>query len=326
VSTSTKSEFALAIRKGLSYVSTVSEFLALVELGSNAVRCLVASILPGVGFQILQERRVQTRLSAGRPGVLAPTAIKETSDTVRQFLREARREYKPRILAVATSAVRDATNRKDLLEKLQREAGISVRILSGLEEALLGAQAALRSLPLQNGTIADLGGGSLQLTHVREGEISSAASLPLGGVRTTIRFFKSDPPTAREIQTLRQEVQHQLAGHFSAPAPSHDLIGIGGTIRTLGRMHLTALNKQRSRQGLNLQRDDIMALRLRMETLSIRERIRLDGLKEERADTILAGTIVIDEVMRVKNYQTLTVSTEGVRQGLLLRETFGRGI
>jgi len=324
--TLTKSEVTLDLRETLSYASPVSEFLALIELGSNAVRCLVASILPGVGFQVLLEERVQTRLSAGRPGVLSPTAIRETTDTVRQFLREARREYKPRILTVATSAVRDATNRKDLLEKLQREVGVSVRVLSGLEEALLGAQAALRSLSFSNGTIADLGGGSLQLAHVRDEEITSATSLPLGAVRTTTRFFKNDPPTEHEVHALRQEVHHQLTRHFSAPAPSSEMIGIGGTIRTLGRMHLTALNKQRSRQGLSLQRADITALRERMEKLSTRERLRLGGLKEERADVILAGTVVIEEVMRVSNYRTLTVCTEGVRQGLLLRETFGRGI
>jgi exopolyphosphatase / guanosine-5'-triphosphate,3'-diphosphate pyrophosphatase len=326
VRTSTKSEVALDLRGALSYAPNVSEFLALVELGSNAVRCLVASILPGVGFQILHEERAQTRLSAGRPGLLPPTAIRETTETIRRFLREARREYQPHILAVATSAVRDATNRKDLLEKLQREAGVSVRILSGLEEALLGTQAALRSLSLRNGTVADLGGGSLQLSHVREGEITSAASLPLGSVRTTTRFFKNDPPTEREVQILRQEVQHQLAKHFSVAAPSNEMIGLGGTIRTLGRMHLTAINKQRSRQGLSLQRTDISVLRERMEKLPARERVRLGGLKEERADVILAGTVVVEEVMRLGNYRTLTVCTEGVRQGLLLRETFGRGI
>lgn len=324
--TSTKSEIALDIRQALFYAPSVSEFLALVELGSNAVRCLVASILPGVGFQVLREERTQTRLSAGRPGMLSPTAIRETTDAIRRFLREARREYKPRILAVATSAVRDALNRKDLLEKLQREAGISVGILSGLEEALLGTQAALRSVPLRNGTVADLGGGSLQLTHVREEEISSAASLPLGAVRTTTRFFKNDPPTEREIQALRLEVQHQLARHFSALAPGNEMVGLGGTIRTLGRMQLTAVNKQRSSQGFSLQRNDITALRERMEKLPARERVRLGGLKEERADIIFAGTVVIEEVMRIGNYRTLTVCTEGVRQGLLLRETFGRGI
>jgi len=322
----TRSEVALDLRGVLSYASTVSEFLALVELGSNAVRCLVASILPGVGFQVLYEERVQTRLSAGRPGVLSPTSIRETTDAIRRFLREARREYQPRILAVATSAVRDATNRDELLEKLRREAGVSVRILSGLEEALLGTQAALRSLSLRNATIADLGGGSLQLSHVREEEITSATSLPLGAVRTTNRFFKNDPPTVQQVQALRQEVQHQLVRNFSAAAPSSEMIGLGGTIRTLGRMHLTATNKQRSRQGLTLQRAEVSTLREQMEKLSADERTRLGGLKAERADIILAGTMVIEEVMKFGHYRTLTVCTEGVRQGLLLRETFGRGV
>lgn len=322
----TKSEVTLDLPSALSYASPVSEYLALVELGSNAVRCLVASILPGVGFQVLQEQRTQTRLSAGRPGVLPPTAMRETVDTIRRFLRDARRDFQPRVLAVATSAVRDATNRDVFLEKLRTEVGISIRVLSGLEEALLGAQAALRSLSLRNGTVADLGGGSLQLTHVREGETTTAGSLPLGAVRTTTQFLKNDPPTDREIQALRQEVRHQLARHFSAPAPGSDMIGIGGTIRTLGRMHLTALNKQRSRQGLNIQRADISMLREQMEKLSTRERTRLGGLKDERADVILAGTVVIEEVMKLGGYRTLIVSTEGVRQGLLLREAFGRGI
>jgi exopolyphosphatase/guanosine-5'-triphosphate,3'-diphosphate pyrophosphatase len=279
-----------------------------------------------VGFQVLREERVQTRLSAGRPGVLPPTAIRETTDTVRRFLREARREYRPRVLAVATSAVRDATNRDELLEKLRREAGVSVRVLSGLEEALLGAQAALRTFSLRNGTVADLGGGSLQLSHVREGEITSAASLPLGSVRTTTRFFRSDPPTAQQIQALRQEVRHQLERKFLLSDAGSEIVGLGGTIRTLGRMHLTAINKQRSRQGLSLQRADVSVLRERMERLSAHERTQLGGLKEERADIVLAGTVVVEEVMRLGNYRTLIVCTEGVRQGLLLRETFGRGV
>jgi exopolyphosphatase/guanosine-5'-triphosphate,3'-diphosphate pyrophosphatase len=252
--------------------------------------------------------------------------MKETIGVIRRFLREARREYKPRVLAVATSAVRDAVNRQEFLEKLRVEAGIAIRVLSGLEEALLGAQAALRSLSLRNGTIADLGGGSLQLSHIRDEEITSATSLPLGAVRSTTRFFKNDPPTAAQMHALRQEVRHQLVRHFSSVPPSSDMVGVGGTIRTLGRMHLTALNKQRSRQGLSLQRADIATLREQMEKLSAAERTRLAGLKAERADIILAGTVVIEEVMNFGNYHTLTICTEGVRQGLLLRETFGRGV
>ena len=97
----------------------------------------------------------------------------------------------PTILAVATSAVREATNRSELLDKLQREAGVSVRILSGLEEALLGTQAAFRSLSFRNGTVADLGGGSLQLSHVREEEIPQLPACGSGQFALPSGFSKA---------------------------------------------------------------------------------------------------------------------------------------
>ena len=138
------------------YVSDMAEFVALIELGSNAVRCLLAAITPGVGFQVLLEEREQTRLGGGPPGNLPPLAVQRTVTFVRRFLRGVRAQYQPRVLAVATSAVRDASNRSDLLSKLKRDADIDVRVLSGVEEAYLGARAALWSLSLQHDTVADL--------------------------------------------------------------------------------------------------------------------------------------------------------------------------
>lgn len=324
MSSSEGSEVAVDLLRRLSYVPDMSEFVALMEFGSNAVRCLLASVTPGVGFQVLLEAREQTRLGSGQPGSLPPAAVQKTVNAVRRFLREVRVAYQPRILAVATSAVRDAHNRSDLLSKLKREAGIEVRVLSGVEEAYLGARAALWSLSLQNGTVADLGGGSLQLTQVRNHTIVSAASVPLGSVRTTTQFLHHNPPTKQEIQVLRQEVQRHCETVLPAIAKSEEMVGMGGTIRTLGRMHLMALNKQRSRQGWKLQQADVTALREQMQGLSARQRARIPGLREERADIIFAGAVVVEEVMKLGGYRTLMVCTDGVRQGLLLHEAFDR--
>jgi exopolyphosphatase/guanosine-5'-triphosphate,3'-diphosphate pyrophosphatase len=302
----------------------MAEFVALVELGSNAVRCLLAAVDPSRGFEVLLEEREQTRLGSGPPGNLPPLAVQKTVSVVRRFLRGVREQYQPRILAVATSAVRDANNRSDLLSKLKRDVDIDVRVLSGVEEAYLGARAALWSLSLQDSTVADLGGGSLQLTQVRAGAIVSAASVPLGAVRMTARFLRADPSTKQEVQSLRQEIQHHCETILPSIATSEGLVGMGGTIRTLGRMHLMASNKQRSRQGLTLQQTDVAALRAHLQEVSVRERARIPGLKEERADIIFAGAVVVEEVMRLGRYRTLTVCTDGVRQGLLLHETFDR--
>ncbi len=103
------------------------------------------------------------------------------------------------MVAIATAAVREATNREDLLAPLRLEEGVDVRVLSGEEEARLGAFAALRSLSFRNGVVVDLGGSSLQITQVCNGDISTTASLLLGAVRTTQQFLTNDPPPEQEL-------------------------------------------------------------------------------------------------------------------------------
>jgi exopolyphosphatase/guanosine-5'-triphosphate,3'-diphosphate pyrophosphatase len=304
----------------------MSESIALIDLGSNAVRCVLATVVPGVGFQVLYEERFQTRLSNGRPGELSRVAVEKTVAAIQHFLGTVRRQYNPQVLAVATSAVRDATNRACLLDPLRQREGIEVRVLSGQEEARLGAIAVLRSLSIDTGMIADLGGGSLQLSLAQEGEIISTASLPLGAVRMTKRFFAHDPPTAQELSALRREIRSRVATVLPAARPSAPFVGIGGTVRTLASMHLTDENGQRpSRQGVGLLQADITRLRKQLEALPIRAR-RLPGLKEERADIILAGTIVIEEVMALGGFAALTVCTAGVRHGILVCHTFNGGM
>jgi len=255
--------------------------------------------------------------------MLPQTSVKETLATVRRFLREVRKENQPRVLAIATAAVREAINRDDLLATLKRSDGVEVRVLSGEEEAHLGTFAALRSLSFRNGVVVDLGGGSLQVTQVREGDIGSPASVPLGAVRTTQRFLNNDPPTERELLVLREEIKRYLSPILPPVHEGQELIGLGGTVRTLASMHLATLGGPgQSRQGFRLRWSDITRLRERLERLPIRDRRCVPGLKTERADIILAGVVVVEEVMNLGSYRNLTVCKEGVRHGLLLHETF----
>jgi exopolyphosphatase/guanosine-5'-triphosphate,3'-diphosphate pyrophosphatase len=299
----------------------MAELVALMDLGSNAARFLLASLHPGWGFRILEEQRVQTRLGSSRSGLLPSAAVEETTQALRRFLRRVSNGHRPRVLAIATSAVREAPNRARLLLALRDRDGIDVRVLTGTEEARLGAQAALRSLPIRDGLVADLGGGSLQLTRIRDAHIVGAASVPLGAVRLTRRFLHHDPPTPRELRALREEIRGQSAGVLPAVGPEDRLVVIGGTVRTLARMHLRARGiERRSRQGLRLQQSDLTAIREKLQALSARQRRRLAGLKAERADIILAGAIVLEELMVLGGHLFLTVCTVGVRDGVLWRE------
>jgi exopolyphosphatase / guanosine-5'-triphosphate,3'-diphosphate pyrophosphatase len=303
----------------------VAELLALLELGSNATRCLLARIDPGIDFHILDHERVQTRLGDGEPGTLPREAIDRTLAAVHGFLDRVRNGNGLRVVAVATAAVRDAANRDRLLGPLRRHAGVDVQVLSPAEEARLGALAALRTLPVETGLLADLGGSSLQLTRVRRGTIVSTASLPLGAVGTTRRFLRHDPPAPEELRRLRQAARESLAARVPAARAGEALVGLGGTVRSVARLHLRLRGLARvTRHGLRLRQSEVTAVRERLEVLPLRGRERLAGLKRERADIIVAGAVVIEELMRLGNYLDLVVSEHGVRDGVLLRETFRR--
>jgi len=303
---------------------TEARLVALLDLGSNASRFTLARVVEGDGFYVLRKERVQTRLGEGPAGRLQRAAVEATVDSVGRFLRRVSNGEPPRVLAIATAAVREATNRELLLDALRDREGVAVRVLSGREEARLGAQAALRSLPLRSGIVADLGGGSLQLTRIRARQIGWSASLPLGALRLTRRFMRGDPPTADEVRALRAEIRRHLLRAFPGGRPADRLVGLGGTVRALARMHLAALDGGRDRHGLRLRQGDLAEIRGRLERLPYRLRAEVPGLRAERADTILAGVLVLEELLsRFGEEADLTVCTAGVRDGLLWREAFG---
>jgi exopolyphosphatase/guanosine-5'-triphosphate,3'-diphosphate pyrophosphatase len=227
------------------------ELVAVVDLGSTAVRLLLVRITPNAGYRVLVQERVPTRPGGGAPGTLPRGAIDETLRAVHRFFaRHARNSEGPRVVAVATSAVRDARHRERLLDPLRRREGIDVRVLSARAEARLGVCAALHSLSVKDGLVADLGGASLQLSRVRCRKIVSISSLSLGTVRTSRRFLLHDPPEPREVQALRREIRERLGGALPPARRGEVMVGLGGTVRTLASIHLRAHRGERKhRQG-----------------------------------------------------------------------------
>jgi len=307
----------------------MDELVAVVDLGSAAVRFLLAEIVRNSSYRVLVEERVPTRLGGGPLGMLPPEAIDKTIRAVHSFCsRYCPNLWGPRVVAVATSAVRDARNRERLLGPLRRKEGIDVQVLSARDEARFGVYAALRSLRFRNGVVADLGGASLQLSRVRNRKVVSMSSLPLGAVRTTGRFLGRERVDSQALRALRAEVRGRLSGALPPAASGEVMVGMGGTVRSLANIHLrgTHRGERKHRHGLRMLQSDVTAIRERLEGLSRQERRKVRGLKAERADIILAGAVVLEEAMVFGGYLTLVVCTRGVRDGLLLHETFnGRG-
>lgn len=297
------------------------ERVALVDLGSNALRFALAHVIPDRSFRVVQEARAQTRLAAGRRGVLSGAAVRATVTATRRFLGRVDDGRPLRVVAIATSAVRDASNAYRLIEALREAAGIEVEVLGWEEEARLGAVAALSSLPLRDALVVDLGGGSLQLTLIRDGEITPLASVALGAVRATRGFLRHDPPTPGELRALRHAVLDLVVGALP-PLPAHArLVGLGGTVRTLARIHLTERGRRRPTvHGLIVERSAMAALSGRLQTLPLARRRRLHGLKAHRADVIVAGAVVLVSVMDRFGFDRALVSETDILDGLALRE------
>ena len=196
-------------------------------------------------------------------------------------------------------------------------------MLSGQEEALLGARAVASTMALQAGVVVDLGGGSLQITTVRGGEAHAAVSLPLGAVRVTARFLRHDPPTAGEVSALRREVR-DLAGGLIPPASEGGLlVGLGGTVRALARIHRAGAGGVQRIHAMCLGREAVATIAGRLASLPRRRRRTVEGLRAERVDIIVAGALIVEELMAIGGYDRLVVCAHGVRHGVLADETFG---
>jgi exopolyphosphatase/guanosine-5'-triphosphate,3'-diphosphate pyrophosphatase len=301
-----------------------SELIALLDLGSNAVRMSLVKIRPGRGFTILEEERVQTRLAGGRHGPLPKVSVRKTLRAVHAFLARVRPHGVARVVAVSTAAVREADNAERLVAPLRQRYRVDLRVLSGPDEARLGARAAAATMALDTGVVVDLGGGSLQIATLRDGEALTATSVPLGAVRTTGRFLRHDPPTAAEVHALRREVRGLVNGALPPASAGGALIALGGTVRTLARIHWGGALGGKKLHAAHLSRTAVATIAERLASSSLRRRREIAGLKPERADVIAAGAIVMEELMEIGGYERLVVCAHGVRHGVLLEETFGR--
>jgi len=220
--------------------------------------------------------------------------------------------------AVATSAIRDATNAAEFLAAARERSGLEVRVLSREQEARYGYLAAVNSTTLSDGVMLDLGGGSMQLVHVAGRQALELDSWPLGAVRMTERFLAADRAAKpRELRELREHVAAELARAGWLPASGSRLVGIGGTVR-----NLAAAAQRQARipefgvQGFVLQRGALDELVDELAACAPGERGRIPGIKPARGDLILAGALVVQAVLEAGEFAAIEATEAGMREGV----------
>lgn len=295
---------------------------AVIDLGSNSFRLVVFTSGPG-WWERTDEIYENVRIGEGmsRTGTLGEEPMGRAFATIDVFTHfcAATGIAAQDIDAVATSAIREADNGAAFVERVGTEAGLAVRVISREEEARYGYLAAVNSSTLQDGVVLDIGGGSLQLVHVRDRRAVALESWRLGAVRMTERFLPGgEPASAKELDRLRRHVAGKLERAPWVAQGAHErLIGIGGAIRSLA----TAASRAAGMPEFGIQGYVVEAAALdelvdRLAALPARERGGISGIKTARADIILAGAVTVQTVLRETGVAGLEATEAGLREGV----------
>jgi exopolyphosphatase/guanosine-5'-triphosphate,3'-diphosphate pyrophosphatase len=296
--------------------------VAVIDIGTNSIKMVVAEKKPGGGLAIVAEAREITRLGEGlaATGTITHGPMQRTLSVLRRLADRARRAKADPIAAIGTAALRDAANGDEFLQRAREQSGLSVEIISGKLEAHLAYSAVQLdgSLPQDLGKpllVCDIGGGSTELVCGEGSAIQGYASFAVGAVSFTERFLSSDPPNQAEYQHAKEEAGKQIASFEICREEGTQIVGIGGTVVNAASVVLGGVGEA---HGLAITRDQIAEVSLRLRTVPLSERRQVPGLEPERADIILGGLAILEAVLGSFEAQRFLVSARGIRYGLLM--------
>lgn len=302
--------------------------LGVVDIGSTTATLALYQAGPGGFIDRFEQVGVPLMLmrALGANRAFPRDAFDRTVAAMVTFAREARTHGVTEIVGVATSAVRDAKNGAELLAAIRSGSGIPVQLLEGDAEGRAAARSALDTLPVTDGLLVDIGGGSIQLVHLVGRRAVEVVSLPLGSARVNDAFLRGDPPTGAEMTALRRHIETQLRV-LPWIRGSSVLVGIGGTIRALAKVDRRARRWPIGHgHGYALTLDEVLAQIDGMSRLRFAERSLIPGLAAHRVSTIVGGAVVLATLLRLAGLEEVLVSTYGLREGLALPVLHGPGL
>lgn len=298
---------------------------AVVDLGSNSFRLVVFQAGEGGWWKRTDELTEMVRIGGELEpdGSLAPQRMAHALETLRvfaAFCATSGLEH-DEIEAVATSAIRDATNGAEFVAQAHRETGLDIRILPQDEEAWFSYVAAANSTSMEDGIVLDLGGGSLELVQMRDRHAVEIASWPLGSVRTTERFLPDTDAPAKPLAVAKLRA-HALRELESAPwlHDGHErMVGLGGSVRNLAAAACRAAELPLdSVQGFVLTREALDALVDELADRTPADRSSVPGIKPGRGAVILGGAVVLQAVLEATGAPGIEVTEAGLREGIFL--------
>jgi exopolyphosphatase / guanosine-5'-triphosphate,3'-diphosphate pyrophosphatase len=300
--------------------------IATIDIGTNSIHMIVVQIRPDLSFEVIDREKEMIRLGAG--GLdgrsLTPEAVHAALQVLSKFGRLAESHKVEEVIAVATSATRESENGGEFLKAVTDQTGIRPRVISGTEEARLIHAAAVYGAggPGEVSIVIDVGGGSVEVTRGTGTTVELGRSFKLGVIRLTERFIKSDPLDPKDERKLVRHIDGEIGKYLNQVrrAPFNRVIGTSGTILSIGSVIAASEGRpvEASLRNRRISAKQVRRLRKAIVGVSLEKRLRIPGLEPRRADLVVAGAILIDEILRRLGAGELTLCDLSLREGLVL--------
>ena len=301
---------------------------ASIDLGTNTVRLLVVESYK-TGFKPLHSNQVITRLGEGlsNGGILIDKAMERTINTVLNFKDEASKYSPSAIWIVATSAVREAKNRSEFIERLKSVTGLQLEVIPWEEEArmtLLGVFSGI-DRDIKRAIIFDIGGGSTEYVFTENKKLIESVGTDLGVVHLSEKYIKTDPVDEEELRILENIIADKIKNvrdrMHSALSTRHSslLIGTAGTVTTLAALDLNLHPYDPSKiNGYILKFENVKKLLDRLKNMPLKERRNITAIEKGREDLVIPGAVIVIKTMEIFGFDSMVVSDYGLREGIIL--------
>src|SRR5215510_474801 len=299
--------------------------IAVIDLGTNSIHMVLAEIQPDAGYKILDRFKDMTRLGNGAFTAhrLSDEAVTRGLDVVRNLVTLAKNKGYDRIIAVATSAVREAKNGGNFIDLVAKDTGLKVRVISGAEEARLIFLGVKNSVPMTEQPVlaVDVGGGSVELMVGNRDQLLHAKSLKLGAIRLVDQFLQRTPPAISTLRSLEDTVTAQLTAALNSFKIKRfdSLVATSGMAANLAEIvHLRRTNRPLVQLNLTkISLKDVREIEADLAQSTIKARLAIPGLDPKRADTLLPASLVLRRLMELSGQDELTLCDKAIREGVI---------
>ncbi|GAF36332.1 exopolyphosphatase [Lentilactobacillus farraginis DSM 18382 = JCM 14108] len=296
--------------------------LVILDIGSNSVRMAINQILEDGTYREIKRVKNDSRLSEGmgRAKVLQPQAMERTIRALAEFkaiYQQYRADY---VIGIATAAVRQAKNQTAFLQKVKSRIGITIRVLSGVQEAYYDYLGVINRLGIKNCLILDIGGASCELIRVVGGRSKNLTSIPIGAVNISERFHLTNTVSGADLFNAQFHIQKVYSRiKWLKHSQREPLVLLGGANRTLARINRTRQGMKwvDAIHGYHLSYEQVNRTYLNLLRGDVKRRRQIQGLERDRADIIVGGLLPLMVLMEKVDTRKVLFSESGVREGII---------